>query len=150
MSVPQVSTSPATKLPLQALPWLPRPSGKMRERLASLPAEPLEALQFLLAWGEADLRVLGRKITGILKSAPANFAAETRKHGFVPVRILILSASTASHISDALIGTAIRFRFLLDVTIAEYEEPEPWLDRNSRELKENPPNSSWWLPTIAC
>jgi FkbH-like protein len=132
-------------MPLQALPWLPRPSGKMRERVASVPAEPLQALQFLqslaqLAWGEADLRVLGRRITGILKSAPANIAAEVRKHGFVPVRILILSASTASHISDALIGTAIRFRFLLDVTIAEYEEPEPWLDRNSRELKENPPD----------
>lgn len=145
MSEPQAPTNQTTKLPLQALPWLPRPSGKMRERLASLPAEPLQALQFLqslaqAAWGEADLRVLGRKITGILKSAPANFAAEARKHGLVPVRILILSASTASHISDAMIGTAIRFKFLLDVTIAEYEEPEPWLDRNGRELKENPPD----------
>jgi FkbH-like protein len=145
VSEPKAPTTPATKLPLQALPWLPRPSGKMRERLASLPAEPLEALQFLqllaqAAWGEADLRVLGRKITGILKSAPASFTAEARKHGLVPVRILILSASTVSHISDALIGTAIRFKFLLDVTIAEYEEPEPWLDRNSGELKENPPD----------
>ena len=116
----------------------------MREQLASL-AEPLEALQFLqsvaqAAWGEADLRVLGRKITGILKSAPANFTAEARKHGLVPVRLLVLSASTVSHISDALIGTAIRFKFLLDVTIAEYEEPEPWLDRNSGKLKENPPD----------
>jgi FkbH-like protein len=117
----------------------------MRERLASLPAEPLAALQFLqslaqAAWDESDLRALGRKINGILKAAPANFAAEARKNGLVPVRILILSASTASHISDALIGTAIRFKFLLDVTIAEYEEPEPWLDRNSHELKKNPPD----------
>ncbi len=145
MSEPGVPTNQATKLPLQALPWLPRPSGKMRERLASLPAEPLQALQFLqslaqAAWGDADLRVLGRKITGILKSAPASLTAEARKHGLVPVRILILSASTASHISDALIGTAIRFKFLLDVTIAEYEEPEPWLERNSGELRENPPD----------
>ena len=104
-----------------------------------------EALQFLqslaqAAWGEADLRALGRKISGILKSAPASFAAEARQDGLVPVRILILSASTASHISDALIGTAIRFKFLLDVTIAEYEEPEPWLDRNSGALKKNPPD----------
>ena len=83
---------------------------------------------------------LGRKITGILKSVPANFAAEARKNGLVPVRLLMLSASTASHISDALVGTAIRFKFLLDVTIAEYEEPEPWLDRNRSALRENPPD----------
>lgn len=145
MSEPQVSTNQATRLPLQALPWLPRPSGKMRELLASLPTEPLAALRFLqtlaqAAWGEAELRALGRKISGILKSAPANFAADARKDGLVPVRILILSASTASHISDALVGTAIRFKFLLDVTIAEYEEPEPWLGRNSEALKKNPPD----------
>ncbi|MCK1287615.1 HAD family hydrolase [Bradyrhizobium sp. 44] len=133
-------------MPLQALPWLPRPSGRMRERLALLPAEPLPALQFLqslaqAAWGEADLRVLGRKIATILKSAPAaSLTAEARKHGFVPVRILILSASTVSHMSDALIGTAIRFKFLLEVSIAEYEEPEPWLDRNSSELEKSPPD----------
>jgi FkbH-like protein len=130
---------------MQALPWLPRPSGKMRDRLASLPADPLEALRSLqmlaqAAWGEVDLRLLGRKVGNILKSAPANFAAEARKHGLVQVRLLILSAGTASHISDALIGTAIRFKFLLDVTVAEYEEPEPWLERNNRELQANPPD----------
>jgi FkbH-like protein len=145
VSDPPVSTNHATKIPLQALPWLPRPSGKMRDRIASLPAEPLEALLFLQSvaqagWGEADLRHLGRKIRSILGSAAANFAAEARMHGLAQVRILILSASTASHISDALIGTAIRFKFLLDITIAEYEEPEPWLERNSGELKENPPD----------
>jgi hypothetical protein len=130
---------------LQTLPWLPRPSGKMRDRIASLPLEPLEALLFLqslaqTAWGEADLRLLGRKIRTILEAAPSGFATEARLHGLTQIRILVLSASTASHISDALIGTAIRFKFLLDVTIAEYEEPEPWLARNRRELKENPPN----------
>ena len=87
------------------------------------------------AWGEADLRLLGRKISGILKSAPASFAAEARQHGLVRIRILVLSASTASHLSDALIGTAIRFKFLLDVTIAEYEEPEPWLERNAQRAE---------------
>ncbi|WP_172842135.1 HAD-IIIC family phosphatase [Bradyrhizobium lablabi] len=117
----------------------------MRERLASLPAEPLAALMSLqalaqAAWGEADLRLLGRKVSSILKSAPANFAAEARKQGLVRIRILLLSASTASHLSDALIGTAMRFKFLLEVTIAEYEEPEPWLERNRSELKENPPD----------
>jgi FkbH-like protein len=117
----------------------------MRDRLASLPAEPLQALLFAhslaqAAWGEADLRLLGRKIAGILKSVPPNFAAEARQHGLARIRILILSASTASHISDALIGTAIRFKFLLEVVTAEYEEPEPWLARNSGELKENPPD----------
>jgi FkbH-like protein len=140
-----VSTNPSAKLPLPALPWLPRPSGKMRDRLASLPAAPLEAMLFLqslaqAAWGEADLRLLGRKISAIQRSAPADFAADARKHGLAQVRILILSASTASHISDVLIGTAIRFKLLLDVAIVEYEEPEPWLARNSRELKENPPD----------
>jgi FkbH-like protein len=140
-----MSTERSAKLPLQALPWLPRPLGKMRDRLASLPAEPLEALLSLqslalAAWGEADLRLLGRKISSIVKSAPEKFATEARQHGLVQVRILVLSASTASHISDALIGTAIRFKFLLDVAIAEYEEPEPWLERNSRELKESPPD----------
>jgi FkbH-like protein len=140
-----VSTDRSAKIPLSALPWLPRPSEKMRDRLASLPAEPLQALLFLqslaqAAWGEADLRLLGRKIGSLLKSAPANFAVEARKHGLAQVRMLILSASTASHISDALIGTAIRFKFLLDVSIAEYEEPEPWLERNKGELKESPPD----------
>ena len=117
----------------------------MRDRLASLPAEPLEALLYLhavaqAAWGEADLRLLGRKVTSVIRSAPANFAAEARKHGLAQVRILILSASTASHLSDAMIGTAIRFKFLLAVTMAEYEEPEPWLERNRDELKENRPD----------
>lgn len=145
MSDPPVSTISSTKIPLSALPWLPRPSGKMRDRLASLPAEPLEALLYLhavaqAAWGEADLRLLGRKVTSVIRSAPANFAAEARKHGLAQVRILILSASTASHLSDAMIGTAIRFKFLLAVTMAEYEEPEPWLERNRDELKENRPD----------
>ena len=140
-----MSESAPTKLSPQALPWLPRPSAKMRDRIASLPGEPLQALTFLqslaqAAWGEADLRLLGRKIRTILKSAPPGFAAEARKHGLTQVRILVLSASTASHICDALIGTAIRFKFLLDVTVAEYEEPEPWLERNARALKETPPD----------
>src|SRR5258708_6419979 len=117
----------------------------MGGRLASPPAEPLEALLFLQSlaqagWAEADLGLLGRKIGRILRSAPADFASQARKHGLTHVRILILSASTASHLADALIGTAIRFKFLLDVTIAEYEEPEPWLERNRRELKEDPPD----------
>jgi FkbH-like protein len=115
----------------------------MRDRIASLPSEPLQALLSLqslaqAAWGEADLRLLGRKIRSIVKSAPSGFAAEARLSGLAQVRLLVLSASTASHISDALIGTAIRFKLLLDVTIAEYEEPEPWLERHGRELKENP------------
>ena len=115
----------------------------MRDRIASLPSEPLQTLLSLqslaqAAWGEAELRLLGRKIRSIVKSAPSGFAAEARQSGLAQVRLLVLSASTASHILDALIGTAIRFKFLLDVTIAEYEEPEPWLERHGRELKENP------------
>jgi FkbH-like protein len=139
------STIHSTKIPLSALPWLPRPAGKMRDRLAALPTEPMAALLFLQSlaqagWGEADLGLLGRKIGRILRSAPADFASEVRRHGLTQARILILSASTASHLSDALVGTAIRFKFLLDVTVAEYEEPEPWLERNRSELKENPPD----------
>jgi FkbH-like protein len=143
VSEPPASTAPAAKLSPQALPWLPRPSGKIRDRIASLPSEPLQALLSLqslaqAAWGEADLRLLGRKIRSILKSAPSGFAAEARQSGLAQVRILVLSASTASHIPDALVGTAIRFKFLLDVAIAEYEEPAPWLERHGGELKENP------------
>jgi hypothetical protein len=128
------------KIPLQALPWLPRPPAKLRDELVSRPADPLQALKFLQSlaqagWGEADLRLLGRKISGILKSAPASLAAEARKYGLVRIRLLILSASTVSHLSDAPIGTAIRFRFLLDIPVAEYEEPEPWCERNAHELK---------------
>jgi len=142
---PKVSTNLSAKLPLHALPWLPRPSAKIRDRMTSLPGEPLQALLFLQSlgqagWGEADLRLLGRKINGIVRSAPPNFAAQARECGLTPARILILSASTAAHIADALIGTAIRFKLLLDVAIAEYEEPEPWLDRNAVELKGNPPD----------
>jgi FkbH-like protein len=139
------STASTNKLSLQALPWLPRPSGKMRDRTASLPPDPLEALQHLqalaqAAWGEADLRMLGRKIRTTLKSAPPGLAADARQCGLTQVRLLMLSASTASHIADALVGTAVRFKILLDVTVAEYEEPEPWLERNGRELKEAPPD----------
>jgi len=140
-----VSNSPSAKLPLQAQPWLPRPAARLRDELASLPAEPLPALKFLHAqaqagWGEADLRLLGRKIIGILKSAPADFAAEARQHGLLRLRLLILSASTASHLADVLTATAIRFGFLADVTVAEYEEPEPWFERNAHELQANPPD----------
>jgi hypothetical protein len=58
-----VAADPSARIPLSALPWLPRPSAKMRDRLATLPAEPLPALLFVqslaqAAWGEADLRLL--------------------------------------------------------------------------------------------
>ena len=133
------------RLPVQALPWLPRPAGKMRDRLAALPADPLQALNDLRAlaqagWEEAELRQLGRKARGILKAAPPSFAAAARKQGLAPVHLLLLSASTANHLADSLIGTAIRFGFLLQLTIAEYEEPEPWLERHRDELKQDPPD----------
>ena len=145
MSETPLSPGSVAKLTVQALPWLPRPAGKMRERVASLPPEPVAALKYLhalaqAAWGEADLRLLGRKVKSILQSAPPGFSAEARQGGLSQIRILVLSASTASHISDTLIGTAIRFRFLLDVAIAEYEEPESWIERNRAELKANPPD----------
>jgi len=145
VSEPPVPSPGAARLSVQALPWLPRPSGKMRDSIAALPSAPLDALSVLqalaqAAWNEADLRLLGRKIRNLLKSQPSGFAPEARQHGLLPVRILVLSSSTASHLADALIGTAIRFKFLLDVEIAEYEEPEPWLSRNSRELKAQPPD----------
>jgi FkbH-like protein len=115
----------------------------MREEIAALPIEALPALQAarLLAqfgWDEPELRLLGRKIRTILKSAPAHFPGEARKQGLVPLHLLILSASTASHLTDALTGTAIRFGVLLQVTAAEYEEPESWLARNGEALKQNP------------
>ncbi|MGA7808746.1 HAD-IIIC family phosphatase [Bradyrhizobium sp.] len=138
-----MSSNPSAKLPLQALPWLPRPSGKLRDALTGMPSDSPQALKFLqslalAAWGEADLRSLGRKVGSILRSAPTTLAAEAPRHGLVRIHLLILSASTASHLADALIGTALRFGFLLDVTVAEYEEPEPWLKRNARELKQSP------------
>jgi FkbH-like protein len=129
----------------QALPWLPRPSRKMREEIAGLSDDALQALQAARGLAQAgcdepELRQLGRKIRGILQSAPPGFAAEARQQGLVPLRVLILSASTASHLSDALIATAIRFGFLLQLTVAEYEEGEPWLERNRDELKTNRPD----------
>ncbi len=141
----EATAKPVAKLPVQALPWLPRPAGKMRDRIAALPADPLEALGAMRAiaqagWEEADLRQLGRRIGSLLKSAPQPFAADARKQGLVPVHLLILSASTANHLADSLIGTAIRFGFLLRLTVAEYEEPEPWLARHRDELKRNPPD----------
>jgi FkbH-like protein len=136
---------PGVRWPLSALPWLPRPSRKMRDEIARLPDDALAALQAarLVAqtgWDEPELRLLGRKIRGILKSAPEGLGAEARKLGLVPLHLLILSASTASHLSDAMIATAIRFGFLLQLTIAEYEEAEPWLARNRDALKESPPD----------
>jgi FkbH-like protein len=143
--VTEATARSAAKLPVQALPWLARPSGKMRDSIAALPADPLAALGAirLLAqagWEETELRRLGRKIRGILQSAPPSFAADARRQGLVPLHLLILSASTANHLADSLIGTAIRFGFLLQLTIAEYEEPEPWLERHRDELRKNPPD----------
>jgi FkbH-like protein len=140
-----MSARPAASLPLQALPWLPRPLRKMRDQLASLPADPLVALRTAQAlaqagWDEPELRLLGRKIGGILKAAPAALAAEAHQQGLIAIRLLMLSASTASHLADALIGTAIRFGFLLDVTLVEYQEPEPWLEANRDALKQTPPD----------
>ena len=145
MTEASASARSVAKLPVQALPWLPRPAGKMRDRIAALPADPLEALNAARAlaqagWEEAELRLLGRKIRSILKSAPASRVSEARQQGLVPLHLLILSASTASHLADTLVGTAIRFGFLLQLTIAEYEEPEPWLERHRDELKRNPPD----------
>jgi FkbH-like protein len=139
------SAGHAPKLPLHALPWLSRPLAKMRDQTSTLPADPLAALKAAQSlsqagWAEADLRLLGRKIRSILKAAPASLAAEARQQGLVPVSLLILSASTASHLTDALIGTAIRFGFLLHVTLVEYQEPEPWLDGNRDALKKNLPD----------
>ena len=77
-----VSTIFSRNCLLQALPWLPRPAGKLREQISRCcrptRCEALRILQSLAqaAWGEAELRSLGRKIRGILKSAPANFGAE--------------------------------------------------------------------------
>ena len=141
----EAAARPIAKLPVQALPWLPRPACKMRDRLAALPADPIEALNVMRAlaqagWDEAESRLLGRKVRAILKSAPPSFAAEARKQGLVPVHLLILSASTASHLAEALIAAAIRFGFLLQLTTAEYEEPEPWLQRHRDHLKGNPPD----------
>lgn len=135
----------ALRLPPQALPWLPRPQRRMREEIAGLSDNPLAALHAArglaqAGWDEPELRLLGRRIRGILKSAPPGFAAEARRQGLIPLHLLILSASTASHFVDALIATAIRFGFLLRLTIAEYEEAEPWLARNRDELKSDPPD----------
>jgi FkbH-like protein len=115
----------------------------MREEISALPADVLDALQAarLLAqagWDEPELRLLGRKIRTLLKSAPADFPKEARKLGLVPLHLLILSASTASHLADALIATAVRFGFVLQVTVAEYEDPESWLARSSDALQQNP------------
>jgi FkbH-like protein len=132
-------------LPLQALPWLPRPLGKIRDAILSLPADPLQALRQAQAlaqagWDEAELRLLGRKVRAVLKAAPAALAAAARSEGLLPIRLLMLSASTVSHLADVLIGTAIRYGFLLEVTFVEYQEPEPWLEGNRDQLKKNPPD----------
>ena len=71
MSEPPVPSPGAARLSVQALPWLPRPSGKMRDSIAALPSAPLDALSVLqalaqAAWNEADLRLLGRKIRNLL------------------------------------------------------------------------------------
>jgi len=74
----------SAKLPPHDLPWLPRPAGHLRERLSALPGDPMQALVSLQSlaqagWGEAELRSIGRKVRGILKSAPANFGSEARR-----------------------------------------------------------------------
>jgi FkbH-like protein len=139
------SAGQPAKLPLPALPWLPRSLKKMRDAIGALPADAVAALKAAQAlaqagWDEADLRLLGRKVSAVLKAAPATLAAELRAEGLLPIRLLILSASTASHLTDALTGTAIRYGFLLNVIMVEYQEPEPWFEGNRDALKHNPPD----------
>lgn len=131
-------------LPLQALPWLPRPLGKMRDAIAALPSDALSALKSaqLVAqagWDERDLSLLGRKIEKLLKSGSVS-AADARKQGLVPVHLLMFSLSTANHLVDALVATAIRFGFLLEVTLVEYQEPVLWFEANREQLAKSPPD----------
>jgi hypothetical protein len=84
-----VSARLVPKVPLHALPWLPRPSNKIRDQIGSLPADPLAALQAAQTLAqagldEAELRLLGRKVRSIRKSAPAALPAEARKLGSAP------------------------------------------------------------------
>ena len=75
MSEPTGPAGHAAKLPLHALPWLPRSLANMRDQTSALPADPLAALKAAQAlaqagWAEADLRLLGRKVRSILNQHP--------------------------------------------------------------------------------
>ena len=71
----------------------------MRDEIAGLPEDAMQALLAARSlaqagWDEPDLRLLGRKIRGILTSAVPGFGGQARQQGLVPLRLLILSAST--------------------------------------------------------
>jgi FkbH-like protein len=93
-----------------------------------------------LGWDEPSLRTLGRKVRRVLGALGGSPSSDLRDAGLSPLRLLLLSPTTASHMADVLIGTAIRFDFLLELQIAEYEEPQSWLDRNRAELEVRPPD----------
>jgi FkbH-like protein len=92
-----------------------------------------------IGWDEANLRSLGRRVRKVL-GAEGVSASDLRSEGLTALRVLFLSPNTASHMADVLIATAIRFGFLLELQIAEYDEPQSWLDRNRAQLEERPPD----------
>lgn len=129
---------------LHELPWLPQPTQNEREAWKQFgDLEGLADIGRLAAlsgrrWNDAELAAIGRKLRKMIRGAANGWQAEARALGFSPVSLLMLYSSTASHMIEALMATALRYGIILDCRVVEYQEPEVWITQNADQLRQTP------------
>lgn len=113
---------------LTDLGWLPRPEtseiAQFKELLVAPGGGDIDLWRRLLAnhWSESELRRAGQRVRGCVEAGPG--ASTT---GIVPMRMLVLASHTFSHMSDAVIASALRHSVALEIEKVEYIGPEGWL-----------------------
>jgi FkbH-like protein len=132
----------------EELPWLARPAAADRDALAKpIGSDSIAEIERLRGiadryWNEAELRSLGRKVRTALSDQNAGWRDDARRSGLLPFYLLIISSRTVSHLTDALRATALRSGILLRIRVAEYEEPESWLEENGQSLRQDTPEAA--------
>jgi FkbH-like protein len=132
---------------IQDLPWLLPPAAEDRALLKAIEArhglDDVMRLRQLaqLAWDDAGLRSIGRKLTRALQSA-GDWRQAAPGRGLVSFNLLIVSSATFSQFVDALRATALRAGVVLECRLVEYEEPETWLALHGEELAAAAPDAT--------
>jgi FkbH-like protein len=129
-------------------PWLPAPTPAERDEITRLDWHDGQAAIVRLAalsercWNESELGVIGRKVRKFVKSQGAGWREDAKKAGLSPLSLLMLFSSTASHLVEPLMASALARGIVLNCDIVEYQEPEVWLAQNIARLGEEPPNAT--------
>lgn len=115
--------------------WLPEPSEKDIDDARNLSRAKIDVGTLVrlssVGWNAGGLRRLARYAASIRTSAEPK---ALERSNLQLVRVLMFCNATATHLVDAVVGTALRHGLLLDVMLAEYEEPEAFLSRNQATI----------------